>query len=163
MCLSPLWRAVALEMQDSNSAQRQLFFSESLFFFFFKLISQKWKPELLHEVEWVEWCYSWGVWVGLQFTVTLLGSAIAIFSDDLLSLSHLWWAIKHFMLRKHILGLIKIAYRCFDSPSNRKEIRSHSLSFTSHPPVRKGGFGQVGARGLCVLRGQTPSCCQLAG
>lgn len=149
MCLSLLWRAVALEMQDLSSAQRQLLFSPSLFFFFFFNINL---PKMETGV------VTWG-WMG--WVMLLLGSlgGIAVHCDLIrfsyhhllrpsFIFSHLWWAVKHFMIKKHILGLIKncyqIAYRCFDSPSNQKEIQSCSLSFTGHPQWGRGDLGRWG-------------------
>lgn len=74
--------------------------------------------------------------------------------------SHLWWAIKHFPLRKHILDSGKnshqIVYRCLDSPSNQKDIQSHSLSSTGHihTPMEGGIWAGGAEKVFGVFRGQ---------
>lgn len=143
-------------MEHASSAQSQLL----IFLFFVKLLSPKWTSELSHKVEWVEWYYSWGVWVGLQFTVTIRFSDHHLLRASFIS-SHLWWAIKRFMLRKHILDSVRnsyqIVYRCFDSPCNPKDIQSHSflVLYRSHThPQGREDLGRWGWEGFDVLRGQ---------
>lgn len=59
------------------------------------------------------------------------------------------------MLRKHILGSVKnsyqIVYRCFDSPSNQKDIESFLVLYRSHAHPQGRGIWAGGAEKVLVF------------
>lgn len=144
MCLSPLWREWLWRCKS------QILHKGSYFF------KKKKKKNLLKMETWVV-TWGWMGWVMLLLRglghCDLTRFSCHQFPRSSFIFSHLWWAIKHFMLRKHILGLIKnsyqIAYRCLDGPSNQKELQSHSLSFTGHPQWGRGDLGRGDERVVC--------------